>query len=426
MQEYETMRMLMLPTAIALALATQSPAHAESVETRLERLETQNSALEAQLKRQEARIAEQQAQLQGAPGRVKAIEEDMEDKRLAAAQSGASAWFRNIEIAGLIEVEGAYMSPYEGDNESDFTLATVELGISSQVNDWVEAGISFLYEEDDTDLEVDTGYITIANADVTPLFLTAGQIYVPFGAYETNLVSDPLTLEIGETRESALQIGFAHGDFSGSAYAFNGDNKVKGKNQIDSWGANLAYAHEEADRAWAFGVGYINDLGDSDTLQDSINDNRVAALDEAIGTGIDTSHYSVDPTERTGGWTINAGANFGPFNLIGEYLSATEEYDPISLRFKDGGAKPSAWNIEAGYSFSIMGRESTAAIAYQGTDEALALELPKERWLIGWSVEVFDNTALSLEWAHDKDYSGKDGGTGESANSVVAQLAVEF
>ncbi|WP_332307756.1 LbtU family siderophore porin [Imhoffiella purpurea] len=418
--------MSMLPAAIALALASQTPAQAESVETRLERLEAQNRSLAAQVKRQEAEIAEHRAQLKGSPERLKAVEEGMEEDRLAASLDDPSAWFRNIEISGLIEVEGSYLSPFEGDTESDLILATVELGISSQINDWVLAGISFLYEEDDTDLEVDTGYITIANPDVTPLFLTAGQIYVPFGAYETNLVSDPLTLEIGETRETALQIGFAQGDFSGSVYAFNGDNKVKGKNRIDSWGANLGYAHEEDDRAWAFGVGYINDLGDSDSLQDLINENRVAAEEDAIAAGIDTSGYSVDPTDRTAGWTVNAAASFGPFNLIGEYLSATDDYDPVSLSYKDSGAKPSAWNIEAGYSFSVMGRESVAAVAYQGTDEALGLELPKERWMLGWSVEVYERTALSLEWAHDRDYSGKDGGTGKSADTIIAQLAVEF
>ncbi len=86
---------------------------------------------------------------------------------------------------------------------------------------------------------VDVAFVTIANPEQSPLFLTAGQIYVPFGAYETNLVSDPLTLEIGETRETALQGGFVRGGFNGSVYVFNGTNKKDGKNQIGSWGANL-------------------------------------------------------------------------------------------------------------------------------------------------------------------------------------------
>lgn len=331
----------------------------------------------------------------------------------------APAWYRNIEIAGLIEVEASYLSPYEGGSESDIVLATAELGIRSQVNDWVEAGISFLYEQDETDLEVDTAYLTFANADVSPLFLTAGQVYVPFGVYETNLVSDPLTLEIGEARETALQLGFEHSGFSGSVYVFNGDNKVKGKDRIESWGANLGFAQDSDDWAWSVGAGYINDLGDSDSLHETINDIRVGAAE------LDPS-LSIDPTERTAGWTLNAAASFGPFSLIGEYLSAADDFDPISLEFKGEGARPSAWNIEAGYSFTLLGRESVAAVAYQGTREALALELPKERWLLGWSIEIFDRTSLGLEWARDRDYNTRDGGTGKSGDTFTAQLAVEF
>ncbi|ADC63210.1 LbtU family siderophore porin [Allochromatium vinosum] len=349
--------------------------------------------------------------------RLDRLEGTLDDKQ--TKDDAAPTWYRNIEIAGLIEVEASYLSPYEGGSESDIVLATAELGIRSQVNDWVEAGISFLYEQDETDLEVDTAYLTFANADVSPLFLTAGQVYVPFGVYETNLVSDPLTLEIGEARETALQLGFEHSGFSGSVYVFNGDNNVKGKDRIESWGANLGFAQDSDDWAWSVGAGYINDLGDSDSLHETINDIRVGAAE------LDPS-LSIDPTERTAGWTLNAAANFGPFSLIGEYLSAADDFDPNSLEFKGEGARPSAWNIEAGYSFTLLGRESVAAVAYQGTREALALELPKERWLLGWSIEIFDRTSLGLEWARDRDYNTRDGGTGKSGDTFTAQLAVEF
>lgn len=353
----------------------------------------------------------------GEPKRLERLEDALDSKQAGA--DSAPNWYRNIEIAGLIEVEAGYLSPYEGDSESDIVLATAELGIHSQVNDWIEAGISFLYEQNETDLEVDTAYLTLTNADASPLFLTAGQVYVPFGVYETNLVSDPLTLDIGEARETALQLGFEQSGFSGSLYVFNGDNNIKGKDRIEGWGANLGFEQDSDDWAWSMGAGYINDLGDSDSLHETINDTRVGAAE------LDPS-LSIDPNERTAGWTLNAAASFGPFSLIGEYLSATDDFDPISLEFKGEGARPSAWNIEAGYSFSLMGRESVAAVAYQGTREALALELPKERWLLGWSIEIFDRTSLGLEWARDRDYNARDGGTGKSADTFTAQLAVEF
>lgn len=421
------MRMAMLPAAIAVSLTSPSILYAaDDLESRVERLEQSNQALQAKVQRQERTIAEQQAALEGTPARVKRLEENIEEQRTEPAAGVAESWLDRIEIAGLIEVEASYVSPYEGDSESDITLATAELGIAAQVNDWVDAAISFLYEEDETDLEVDIASITIANPEATPVFITAGQLYVPFGSYETNLVSDPLTLEIGETRETTLQLGFVSGGFSGTAYVFNGDRKIDGENQIGTWGATLGYAHEGDNRAFAIGAGYISDLGDSDTLQETTNENRTETLAMGLEEGQDMSGYSVDPTERIGGWTLNAAAELGRFNLIGEYLAATDDFDMDSLAYEDAGAKPAAWNIEAGIRFDVMGRESVAAVAYQGTREAIALELPQERWLLGWSVEVYRQTSLSLEWAYDRDYDRSEGGTGETGSTLTAQLAVAF
>jgi len=418
------MTSLTLRGVVALVLATgaAAPLGAQTLQQRIDRLEQENREQAAAIEEAQRTIAEQKQVLEGAPERVQTLERALDDKE--AVDDG---WFRNIEIAGLIEVEAFYAEPFGGGDESDIVLATFELGIASQVTDWVEVAASLLYEEDATDLEVDLAYITIANADVAPVFLTTGQIYVPFGAYETNLISDPLTLEIGETRETTVQLGFVYQGFGGSVYAFNGDNDIDGDSRIGSWGANLLYGQERKDITWTVGAGYINDLGDSDTLQDSVADNRSARLDELIESGDPLAGtFNSDPTKRTGGWTANLAVIVNGFNLIGEYLTATDDFDADSLSFRDQGAKPSAWNIELGYAFEIFGKESVVAAAYQGSDEAVALELPKERWMLGLSVGIFGNTALSLEYAYDTDYDQDDGGTGATANTVVAQLAVTF
>lgn len=375
------MKISILSSAIALVLAGQTPTFADSVTTRLNQLEAQNRAQDAALQQQAATIAAQQT-----------------------AGGEPNDWFRRLEISGLIEVEVGAIQPETGNSESDVSLATVELGVKSKINAWVEAGASLLYEQDQTDLELDTGYLTIANAEATPLFLTAGQIYVPFGVFETNMVSDPLTLDIGETRETVLQLGVAQGDVSGSLYLFNGDTAIDGKNQMDNWGATLSYAHTAPTHAWAASVGYLNDLGETDTLQD----------------------VAGDRAERTGGWTASASATVGRLNLIGEYVTASDDFAAEHLSFQDQGARPSAWNLEAGFHFAVMGKKSIAAIGYQGTREALALELPEQRWLLSWSIEVFDQTALKFEWARSTDYAVADGGTGDTDDSVVAQIAVEF
>ncbi|MCP5420957.1 MAG: LbtU family siderophore porin [Gammaproteobacteria bacterium] len=399
----------------SLALSSPGWVLADSVDERLSRMEAEMAAMQRKIEAQETTIRQQADTLaeqetlrtEGAPQRVEKLEEDLGEKLTAEDKEGA--WYEKIKVGGVVEVEAYYTSPYVGDSESDVVLSTFELGVESQVTDWVNVGASLLYEEDDTDLEVDVAYATLANADVTPVFVTAGQIYVPFGAYETALISDPLTLEIGETRETALQLGFDRNGLIGSVYVFNGDNEKDGKNRISSWGVNLNYTHALENGDVAAGIGYLSDLGDSDSLQDVINDNQ-----------------GDNDTDFTGGWTLNVVGHFGSFSLIGEYLAAAEDFSATAVPWKQGGAKPSAWNLEADYAFRMFDKDATVAFAYQGTDEALALELPKQRFLIGLSTEIFKNTSLSFEWAHDEDYDASDGGTGKSADSVVAQLAVEF
>ena len=196
-------------------------------------------------------------------------------------------------------------------------------------------------------------------------------------------------------------------------YAFNGELSKDGDNDIDNFGAFAGYAQENENSSFAINIGYLNDIGDSDTLEDVIQENIDAA--------------AVEYNDHVGGFSIDGIFTYGPFTLIGEYIMATDDFEFVELPFKDNGAEPEAFNIEAGYSFNLSGIELTAAIAFQGTDEAVALELPEERILGGLSAQIFDNTSLSIEYAHDDDYSTSDGGTDEfGGDTFTSQLAVEF
>lgn len=338
------------------------------------------------------------------------VERDRELGRLKKAEdSNADSWFSKIEITGTVELEAAYSEPYVGDDTSDATVATAAIGVMSQVHDWVAAEIGLLYEEDDTPLEVDVAAITVGPPKGSWSF-KGGQIYVPFGAFETNLISDPLTLEIGETRETALQGRVQIEGFSATAFAFNGTNKDDGDDQIDNFGAAIGYAKEGENAEVAVGLGYINDIGDSDNLQDVI-----AAT---LGSNVITEHVAA--------WTANAKVRYGPFTLIGEYVAALEDFQASEVLFGAEGARPAGWNAEAAYTAKIMNRDVTAAVAYQGTRQALALGLPEHRFLVGVSVGVVDHVSFALEWAHDENYGTGDGGTGKQADTVTTQLAVEF
>ncbi|MBN2871547.1 MAG: LbtU family siderophore porin [Halothiobacillaceae bacterium] len=324
----------------------------------------------------------------------------------AATADNQAESYPAIDFGGVVEVEAYQSSPYTGSDESDIVLATGALSLEAAINEWVRAEISTLYEENDTPLEVDTASVMLGAED-SLWSLRAGQFYVPFGVYETAMVSDPLTLELGETRETAISAGVGQGGLAAEVYAFNGD--LEDENQIDNFGATAGYAGTVGAADLALSAGYLNSLGESDGIEETVYGNTG-------GSDID----------EVGAWTTSALLGLGDVTLVGEYLAAIDSFDAGELAFNGGGAQPTAWNLEASYGFDLMGKPASAAIGYQGTEESIALGLPQRRVLAALSVEIFPSTALSFEYAHDEDYDVADGGTGESAGTFLTQLAVAF
>ena len=369
------------------------PAHAQdSVAERLANLERRIQYLEDRVAIQDEVIIEKDRQI------AKLMEHGVQVEQ-------EEGWFDSVEVGGLLEVEAAYENPYEGESSSDAVLATMELAVTAQVTDWVGGEVVLLHEEDDTDLEVDVAIMTVGPA-AGPWSFTAGQYFLPFGTFESNFISDPMTLELGETRESALQFGIESGGFQGAVYAFNGDSDEDGDDRFENLGAMIGFAAENENSEFAVNVSYISNIGDTDSLQDTIE--------------LDEDYDSVS------GWSASGMLRFGSLSFLVEYLGASEDFEAHEMEFDGDGAEPSSYMLEAAYDFDLAGKSSTIAIGYQETDEALALELPEERFMLGFSVEMMEGVTLAVEGAFDDDYSVSDGGTGKDAEIVTVQLASEF
>ncbi|MEF8942555.1 MAG: LbtU family siderophore porin [Desulfohalobiaceae bacterium] len=318
-----------------------------------------------------------------------------------------------LTFSGLLEVEGIYNSNYEDDASSDLELATLEFGVDAVIHEYVSSHVLFLYEEPtNEDIEVDEAVITLGNPAKFPVYMTAGRQYLPFGVYKTAMVSDPLTLEIAESQETALEVRFEKRGAYGGMYAFNGDvdESDDSKNHIDNFGANAGYNLKTGELATDVSVSYLNNIGDSDTLGDTLQTQANGTIEDYVA-----------------GMAASASVNYRSFSLIGEYIFALEEFQQDEVGFDGNGAQMSAWNMEVGYSFAVLGREATMAAAYQGTDEALDLGLPKNRYMTSISVGLFENNvSLSLEYAYDQDYDQDKGGTGDEAQTITTQLAMGF
>lgn len=85
---------------------------------------------------------------------------------VAEVADKASGWWDRVSISRLLEVEASTASGFEGDDESDITLSTVELGLDADINDWLTTHVLLLHEDDSSNLiGLDEGIISIGNPD---------------------------------------------------------------------------------------------------------------------------------------------------------------------------------------------------------------------------------------------------------------------
>ena len=428
---------------VALVFSLSAPTGVKADETgiseRLTEMERRIQHLERRLDIKDREIAERDRMIQS-------LREDLDSGGMPSAS--AAGWTENVELYGLIETEVSYTDPEEGDSETDAVVATVELGAAVTFNDWISGDVLLLFEEDENDdnIAVDNATVTLALPD-SPMALTLGRMYVPFGVFESNMVSDPLTLDFGETQETALLLAGEGEGVHGGVFLSNGSNSEDGDNRLDDFGAVIGFAGEGAGSEYGVDLAWMGDIGDTDMLGDTISEN----LEET------KSEY----TESPSGISASAYYRYDNFVLLAEYIAATERFQAGALRWSDilvpdpsapstqmaqmRGAEPSAWMIEAGFDFMMGTNQAVFAIGLQGTDEALGLDLPETRWLVSTSVELGENAGLAVEWAHDESYdmddrygctysntmfdctgTGVTRGTGGSSDTLTVQLAAEF
>ncbi len=319
----------------------------------------------------------------------------------------SSNWQKNLAMTGAIEVESSF-SKTSGENTSDITLSTVELGFGAAITKNIIGRLLFLFEEDATDpLQLDEGFINIQLGD-SPFLITAGQFYLPFGIYDSHLISDPLTLELGETRESALQLNFAQAAFYSSFFIFNGTaTESDDREKIDGYGAAAGLSHQGKEYIFDFNITFLSNIADSDTLQESVSDSR--AMESTVA-----------------GTAAQVSFSMGSITLSGEYIGANRSFKAADLTFNGGGARPSSTSFELAYDFKLTGRNATVAVAIQTSDEAAALALPEQRTAATLSVDIVENTSIAIELKHEEDYEKAMGGSGDGSNTGTLQLAVVF
>ena len=426
-KEIMYLKALLLGLCIAgvaiISWAPNSLATERNLEQQVQELIRQNRALTDRLMQVEQQLSGMKAKTAPAEveQRVSQLEERLEQEKPAGATGFLSDLENRITFSGLLEFGAAYHSTdmNEGsfEHDSDLCMSTVELAIAAEVNDWVNAEMVLLYEdptfeEETGSLDVDEAVITIANADVTPAFLKAGKMFVPFGALfehfpDDPLIDAPLTLLLGEISEKALLIGAEYKGFTVSTYAFNGDVEEAGggDNVIESYGFDANYAFEDEDRGLDLLVGgsYISNLFEG-------------GAQDALEEGVDIDDY-------VGGAAAYFHVGYLDLFFDAEYMAATDTADLVGQSESEIN-NIEVWNFEIGYNYNWW-RNLEIALKYAGSNDCGHFGFPRDRYGINFNQEIFDDTVLSVGYLYD-EYDNDDADERDTRDLVFGQIAIEF
>ena len=336
--------------------------------------------------------------------------------------------YENIDAGLLLRSGAVYQDVHKnGDSRSDLTLASVELGVNAEINDYVSADVVYLYEDPSFEdggggVSLDSGFVTLSGGDQCPGHLSVGKMYVPFGALLTHFPDDPLTaspvtLTMGEIDENAVLAGyekeFRIGENSGnlniSGYTFNGDVESGNReNSIRDFGADINFTFDKGQGVSAqLGGSYLSNLADTGGISDALrSDDKVE--------------------DRIQGCAAYLSGDLQNFFLDAEYMSALDDFESKELKTSGNGAEPRVWNMETGFNYD-WGKNLEVAIKYAGSDEAGDLDIPENRYGITFNQEIFEMTVFSVGALFDEFETERfDAGTEDTRSTLFSQIEVEL
>lgn len=311
---------------------------------------------------------------------------------------------KKLRFSGLFELESAYANTEGSDETSDLALATAQLEVEATVNDNIAGHMILLHEEGaDESVVIDEAVITLGcSANFCPgkFSLAGGKMYLPFGKFNSHFITDPLTLDLGETNDTAVTLGWAVADrITVRAVVFAGGTDTMGDNAaIDSFAASVQATPIDG---LTLGASYLSDLAES-------------------GIGLVREDPILGNVYRSSvpGAAAFLTATYGPFTLVGEYVTALKSFDDavVAAGVDLSGSKPHAWNVEL--ALAPDGRWEFAAKIEGAKD--FRNDLLRYGGVISYG--LFQNTVVALEYLLADEGKGSE----DRTHVATAQLAFEF
>lgn len=355
-----------------------------------------------------------------------------------------------LMLSGKIETQLNYLQPYIGSHQSSVNLSGAELDIVPVINNWASGLVTLNYDNtinpaapgaprtSNSRIYVDRGFLTFGDLNRLPVYLTVGQMYVPFGHYVSSMIDNSIPQDIFQTRARALLAGYQYSDNNGpyaQAYAFNGDSSTNtNTSNVNNLGTNVGFKFDNGVITSDLGAGVITNIADSLGMQDNGLPTGFKGFSSTTPTS-DILYRQVPGAAVSYVGSIKQGSN--SYNLIGEYVTAMSPFATQDMTFDGHGAKPQAFNAELAYGFHVWTKPAAFSIGYGGSRDALALNVPEKRYIATFNTSVWKDTIEEIEFRHDINYSASDTasgagtgfsspGLGNTENSVLAQVGIYF
>ncbi len=303
-----------------------------------------------------------------------------------------------VGLGVVVEVEAAF-EKIGDDDHTDVSVASFEVGLDAEPMEGVRGEAALLWEEGESDsLDVDSAFIELGGTETLPVAVSAGRLYLPFGAFNGLLVSDPLTLELGETRETAVALSGEWNGFTAWAGAFAGERDDA--EDVENAAATLGWTPVEG---LTLGVSALSDLGEGGGYVDDLN--VVLANEGSADKALGVSAFLL--LER------------GAWSLAAEYLGAAEDLEWTDAEGETTAVQPQTWHVDAAYAFNDVW---SAAVRYEGSKEFKADEMPEHQGGAAVFCQLNAFAVLGAEYL----YGTFEDEEADDRHLATLQLALEF
>lgn len=403
-----------------LAMPSVMAGENEDLQNEIQVLKQQLQMLEQRLSSQEVRTD----RIAASSEMVEAKAMQMEEDSLSMIESWAQLKAVNdrVHISGNVDIVGFLDDNDEvddGDDDyddsDDFYVDQVKLNIGLDIHDYVKGHVALRIEEGankpggdtykpggdapDDDILLEEAYISIGNPD-GGLYLNVGRMYMPFGNYATNFIFDTETQQLGEIRDTGLQVGYTTGAIDVSYFVFNGEAEqadgTGNDDDINTWGLSANYTIEQEDMTLNLGAGYLNNLYQAQESNDW------------YGNSTEYDH-EVDA------YNVYATLTTGPLMASYEVVQA--------MRNNDLGEDPASQHIELGITVPVGEREYLLMAKYEDNDQNSETSID-EVWGLGIATDLYTNTRLTLNYEAQRHSDAVD--TETDRNIVAAELSISF